>query len=263
MKIIICDLDGTLYPKKNLSNKNQLQDNIRAVRKWKDAGNEFVVATARGMHHYEELVEKLGFKPNFIGSNGAEVIYTSGEVVLKQMPIQIYIDLCRFIEDNDYNASVATGLNDEWVWNTKDKYPIKDAEIYIPSWDYIKLCDKDIINSEDKIERIQIFVPKEIRDELKDEILKLGYPVSITCSDDDLVDIGPLNCSKGISIEEICHKYNISKKDIIAMGDSHNDISMFKLADRSYCIDHAEEEVKRNANYIVSSVAEAIDKELS
>ncbi len=261
MKMIVCDLDGTLYPRKDVLNKNQLADNLTAVRKWVEKGNVFVAATARGIHHYEELSDKLGFKPDFIGSNGAEVVYTSGEMTLKQIPIQVYIDLCHFIEENEFDASVATGLNNEWIWNTKDKYPIAGAKTYIPSWDYIRLCDPDKLDPKDKTERIQIFVPPSLRDALRDAIIDREYLVSVTCSDDDLIDIGPINCSKGISIQEMARKYDVDKEDIIVIGDSHNDISMFELAGRSYCIDHAEEKVKRCADYVVSSVEEAIMKE--
>ncbi len=104
MKVLISDLDGTLYPKKSIDNEKQFNNNIVAVKKWIKQGNKFAVATARGSHHYEVIIEQLGFKPNFIGSNGAEVIYESGEVIIKQIPMQIFIDLCEYIKKE-------TGIN--------------------------------------------------------------------------------------------------------------------------------------------------------
>lgn len=263
MKVLISDLDGTLYPKKSIDNEKQFNNNIVAVKKWIKQGNKFAVATARGSHHYEVIIEQLGFKPNFIGSNGAEVIYESGEVIIKQIPMQIFIDLCEYIKKEKINASVATGFNDEWIWSSKDCYPIKDAKTYLPTWDYIKVVELEELNPLDKIERIQIFVPSNERDELRKRIDLMKYDVTVTTSDKDMIDIGPKNSSKAISILEMCEKYGIEKKDLIAIGDSENDIPMFEVSEISYCIDHADKIVKDAATRIVKSVEEAIEIELS
>lgn len=262
MKVLISDLDGTLYPRKIDENSKQLQNNIAAIKKWINYGNIFVVATARGKHHYDTITKQLGFKPNFIGSNGAEVIYESGEEKIKQIPMKIYIDLCKFITLERINASVATGFNDEWIWSSKDCYPIKDATTYLPSWDYIKVISFEDLNPLDKIERIQIFITPKERDVLKDRIKSLNFDIEVTVSDDDLIDIGPKNSSKAISILEMCEKYKLSQSDLISIGDSENDISMFKISGISYCIDHSDKIVKDAATKIVKSVEEAINIEL-
>ncbi len=263
MKVLISDLDGTLYPKKSVTNPNQLEDNIKAVKEWIAQGNLFVVATARGAHHYPVITEKLGFQPNFIGSNGAVLIYESGEIIRKTLPMKVFIDLCEYVKNEQINAGVATGLHDEWIWPSKDCYPIKDAQTYLPSWDDIKIVDPQALDPDEQTDRIQIYVPANNRDWLKEKIIAMGYPITVTTSDDDLVDIGPANSSKGITILEICEKFQIDQDDLIVAGDSENDVPMFALAKRSYCIDHAEDTVKAQADRIVSSLAEAIATELN
>lgn len=262
MKVIISDLDGTLYPKKSTKNVEQFKNNIAAVRRWIDMGNVFVVATARGKHHYDVVADQLGFKPNFIGSNGAEVIYESGEVSNKYLPMQTFIDLCRFIKENGINASVATGLNDEWIWSSKNCYPIRGAKVFLPSWNYIKVVNFEELNPLDKIVRIQIFISPKERDILKKQIEMMNLDVTMTTSDDDLIDIGPKNSSKAISILELCDKYKIDKCSLISIGDSENDIPMFEISEISYCIDHASQSVKEAATTVVKTVEEAINIEL-
>lgn len=262
MKLFISDLDGTLYPKKECTDPMQLQKNIAAVRKWVEAGNKFAVATARGLHHVPALTETLGFNVNFIGGNGACVMLESQQTIIKQFPCRIFIDLCRFVKENGINASVAVGLNDHWLWSSTDCYP-KGNESYASIWDSVEIANLDEIDPEQGIERVQIFTPAENRDKLKAMILERNYEVTITTSDIDLIDIGPLNCSKGISITEMCERHGIDPEEIIVIGDSENDIPMFEMTKHSYCIDLADSNVLRSAEKIVSSVEEAINLELA
>lgn len=263
MKLLISDLDGTLYPKSDFENKDQFENNVKAIQKWVNVGNKFAVATARGIHHHQVLSEKLGFYPDFIGANGAQVAYSSGKIINKTMSVDIFMDLCRFIKQEKINASIATGIEDEWVWSSSDCYPMVDSEIYQKLLKDIKIVDLDKIYSEKTCVRIQVFTPPEQRDELKDKIISRNYPSIITTSDVDLIDLGPLNSSKGISIMELCQEYGVKSEDIIVIGDSENDVAMFEITKHSYCISHAAADVLEKANTVVKSVEEVIELELN
>ena len=74
------------------------------------------------------------------------------------------------------------------------------------------------LNPQDGTEKAQIFVPVQERDTLKEKDTTLNFTVTVTISDGDVIDVGPSQCSKGISILEICDKYHINRQDIIAIG---------------------------------------------
>ena len=59
--------------------------------------------------------------------------------------------------------------------------------------------------------------------------------------------------SKGIALEKICEYYKIDKKEVIAIGDGENDISMIKYAGLGVAMDNADEIVKQNADFITLS----------
>lgn len=262
MKLLISDLDGTFYPRKETKNPNQLQDNYKAVKKWVDSGNKFAVATARGVHHYSDLTKALGFDINFIGTNGAAVLLENKEKIVKQLPCQVFIDVCRFVKENKLDASVTTGLNNQWIWSRNDGYP-RGVKAYDTIWDSIFIANLDEINPEAGIERIQIFTPPENRNRLKELLISKNFPANVTTSDKDMIDMGPLHCSKGISILELCERFQLTPEDIIVVGDSENDIAMFDITKHSYCIDLAEEHVIKSASKTVTSVAEVIELELA
>lgn len=262
MKILVSDLDGTLYPHKDYVDKHQLKKNIAAIKRWIDRGNKLAVATARGFYHYEILKDILGFDVNFIGSNGASLRYEDGSEIVKSMPNSIYIDLCRFVKENNINATVATGINDEWVWSSIDCYP-KDHPSYTKYLDTVTIADLDIIDPNSSNDRIQVFSPPDNINQLRELIGSQNYQTTITSSDIDMLDLVPLDCSKGISIMEMSKKFNVNIDDIIVVGDSENDIPMFNVTKNSYCISHAKDFVRNSASAVVSSVEELINIELN
>lgn len=262
MKLLISDLDGTLYPIKSVNQTKQLQNNLEAVKKWVSLGNKFAVATARGIWHNHEITKMLGFKVNYIGCNGASVVLENNEQIIKQFPCKVFIDLCRFVQEKNINASVVTGINDEWVWSSKACYPIRNATEIQPNWDSIKVADLIQLDPTLGIERIQILVLPKERDDLKRQLEELNLQVIITTSDIDMIDIGPLNSSKGISILELCQRYHIKHEDLIVVGDSANDVPMFEITENSYCIVHADDHVFEKAKFQVKTVQEVIEKEL-
>lgn len=262
MKILISDLDGTLYPKKT-AKEGQLERNVEAVKRWVEAGHKFVAASARGLHHYDQLKKNVGVNIDFIGSNGASVKLGSGEEILKRMPIQTYIDIINFIDDNDIDSEAACGYKDTWAWSSKSKYPLTNPNSpYVKMMSDMTLFDRDNVDYSEEIDRIQAWVTPSQIDSVRKQIEDLNLDVEVTTSDVDMIDIGPKNSNKGISIMELADRYNISKEDIIVVGDSENDVSMFEVASRSYCIDHADQKVKDAATQVVASVEEVIDKEI-
>lgn len=113
------------------------------------------MATARGLHHYPAIREALGFDVHFIGGNGAAVRLVNGETIIKQLPCSVYIDLCRFVRDQDLNVSVTTGYHNQWIWSHNDRYP-RGVAAYDGIWDSIEIANLEEMNPEDGVERIQI-----------------------------------------------------------------------------------------------------------
>lgn len=257
MKLLITDLDGTFYPKNDNETKDQLHENVAAAKKWVAAGNIFAVATARGVGHYDTICDTVGFKINFLGGNGAENIFEDGTIQLKSFPISIFFKVCNFIKRMNIDSSASTIYNRHWYWSSKDHYPIYNSDK--PRWQHVEILEPYSIDENLPIERIAVFVKKESLVFLTEELKKeFGSFVHITSSDEDTIDIGSLNSSKGLAVIELAKRYNISKEDIIVIGDSENDLTMFEEAHVSYCMSHADKHVIEKATYTVDSFSQAV-----
>ena len=76
---------------------------------------------------------------------------------------------------------------------------------------------------------------------------------SIKHSKNYYCDINSKNISKGKAVEEVCKYLNISKDEVMAIGDGENDVSMFKIAKYSVAMKNALEYVKKEAKVIADS----------
>ena len=255
MKLLISDLDGTLYPK---TTDQALQRNIEAVREFIDHGNLFAAATARGKWHFPELVQLIDRPLDYIGSNGAEIICHDGITRFSTLDNAIFLTLVDYLDQHHIDATVATGRNDQWVWSWKNRYPITDPSVYTAGFDDAIVMNRDDFEQGSDLLRIQIFVRPEQKDELMTQIKQLDLGATITSSDVNLIDLGPLNCSKAHAIDFLRKKYGLKREDIYVVGDSDNDLPMFETTSNMYCMTNGTDRLKQAANHIVDSVADLL-----
>ena len=103
---------------------------------------------------------------------------------------------------------------------------------------------------------------KEVQKELDGLIGHILTPTASGHGDIDLILPG-VNKAHGLTILQ--EKWGISSDEILAFGDSGNDIEMLAHAYYSYAMENGSEEVKKTARFIAPSnnengVLEIIDK---
>ncbi len=90
--------------------------------------------------------------------------------------------------------------------------------------------------------------------------------ISVELSDSQYAyHINSPGINKGTGFAKIMDKLSISRDDVIAIGDSATDIPLFKMAKTSIALGNASDQVKSEANMVVSAnagdgVLEALDK---
>ena len=71
-----------------------------------------------------------------------------------------------------------------------------------------------------------------------------------------VVECVPHGFSKGTGIEKVCEMLKMDVKDTIAIGDSVNDLGMFRTAGLSIVLGGAPEEVRKEADFVTDSLWE-------
>ena len=67
-------------------------------------------------------------------------------------------------------------------------------------------------------------------------------------------EIGSYHITKATGMDRVLEYFHASAKDTIAIGDGHNDLSMFQKANYSVAMGNACDEVKEKADAITSSL---------
>ena len=69
-----------------------------------------------------------------------------------------------------------------------------------------------------------------------------------------LIEVASLGTNKANGLKRLIEAKKWSAKDVIVVGDSGNDIPMFKAFSNSYCMSHAHPEVKKHAKHFIDRV---------
>lgn len=267
-KLLATDLDGTLFYPKQIK-RCIPKKNVKFLRDWIDAGNELVLVTSRS-HQFTTRLEKEIDRPcNFINCTSSQIIH-NGEMIrseyMDKEGLKAAIDFLQehvkpiayLMTTKDYPMIIRNnGHASKFILYLYKLYWIfqfKYREQYIMDND---LFDKEIEKGE--VYKVMVFygfkkTNKKFSKELN-KLLRDKYP-SLESSWTAIVnEITPLNCTKGQGLEYYCELTNTKKEDVIVIGDSGNDITMFnKFHENSYCMSHAYPSVKKYAKHVVSRV---------
>ncbi|ERI91785.1 Cof-like hydrolase [Clostridiales bacterium oral taxon 876 str. F0540] len=268
-KLICIDLDGTLLDDEcQISEKNK-----QALKAAVDRGIRIAFTTGRLFTSARLHASKAGIKVSIIGSNGAYIREIDGEEAIFQCPLdrQGVDKVCDVIEK--YNLDIN--------FNTFDRV-ITDYEL--PPTNNHVLANKTV--SEEL--KIKFGVHKNLReiyDIYKEGLFKVLMfskngtetikkarleleefgGLEIASSKADNIEVMAKGMTKGRGIKTLAEILGINEEEIMCIGDSENDISMFNASGLKIAMGNATEELKAMADYVTetninSGVGKAIEK---
>ena len=77
--------------------------------------------------------------------------------------------------------------------------------------------------------------------------------LAISSSFIDNIEITDINAQKGIILEQVAVKMGIDREEVMILGDSFNDYSMFEIFEETVAMENAIPEVKAIAKYITDT----------
>ena len=268
IKLIALDLDGT-----TINNDRVISEtNRQAMKEAADMGVRIVIATGRPLIALPKDVFEIEAIRYALTSNGAAITdirenSTFYKNCLSPVAVRASVELLRnydyvleaiargeaFLDGTYYDEVVRTGFSyrdAQYILNTRK--PVDDV------------CNFMLENIED-IENINInFEDISKKPAMYEELIKLPE-TTITSSFDHNLEIVGETTSKAEALKEMGKLMGIEKDEMMAIGDSPNDIAMLKEAGIAVAVGNAKDEVKAMADYIAPTnhedgVADAIEK---
>lgn len=268
IKLIALDLDGT-----TINNDGVISEgNRRALQKAADKGVNIVIATGRPFCALPEDVFEIDAIRYVLTSNGASITdirenKTFYENCLSPLATEKAVELLRkhdyiiecfvngvaYIDGPYYYEVEKTGMSFRdvnYILNTRN--PVDDIYGFM-------------LENKGHIENINVnFEDMSEKPAMREKMLLLPE-TTITSSFPHNLEIGGATTSKAEALMQMGKLLDVKPEEMMAMGDSPNDIAMLSVCGLPIAVGNAMDEVKAVAKYIAPTnhedgVAAAVEK---
>ena len=272
-KVLVTDLDGTLfYPKRKL--RLIPKKSIKFLQDFIDKGNKLVIASGRNFEFSKKVMNKIKRKVDFFGCNSALMFDEDKLVYEKHFENDKLIEYLNMIIDKFAPSSLAvmTDKNNLVVCPLKFKVL---TNMFYPFWSLSQGVYKEpyiLVNKEkfynilksDKIFKVMIFFGltklAESKATIVSSYLRKNEKFCEASSSSISIELTPLGVNKGEGIDIYVKNHNLDKDQIYVIGDSGNDVPMFKkYYEHSFCMSHANAGVQKNAKNIIKRFSDLKD----
>ncbi|MBR5931348.1 MAG: Cof-type HAD-IIB family hydrolase [Lachnospiraceae bacterium] len=256
VKLLALDLDGTvLTDEKHITKRMD-----RSIRDALDAGLEVVLVTGRPLSGIPDELLAITQIRYAISSNGAVTTdrlsgqrlrgaYLDDQAAKEIARIPMERNLIHSVFIGDIGYCEQCYFKDQWnlYMGTKHEPYIRKSRKGTDSID-------DLIDQSDVgVENIWFMThSREERDEL-DRMIHNRWEVQTVLTAITDVEIGSTKADKGLALDDLSGKLEISREHILAIGDNENDLGMLRAAGITVAMGNATESVKQIADIITDS----------
>ena len=252
-KMIVLDLDDTLLN----SNHEISQGNLEALQKADKIGIKIILCSGRptaGIRKYYYQIFQDPVNQHLISFNGASIseVKSGREIFKKGLPADIAKEIVITARKHNIIAQTYDG----------DKFYVEKAN------ERAEMYQKSTVLEYDAVGRLEDFItvdPHKILYNSPHENLEKVYPdlkqrskgrYHVVYSKPFYLEFINAEVNKGSAILHLCNLLNINREEVIAAGDSYNDIEMIQTAGLGIAVKNAKEEVKTAADFVTTAVAE-------
>jgi Cof subfamily protein (haloacid dehalogenase superfamily) len=233
-KAVILDLDGTAIP--NRRDGIPSERVINAVKKAIEKKVKITAATGRGIKLAKEIIDKLGITSPCIVNGGTRIIDPVTEKVLweKSLDKSQVEKIMEVALEYQYPVFFSEDME-----GTLPKYKISKSDeriIYIEP-----VTKEDTVVILEKLSKIPDITAHKVISWTPDH-----YDIHITHKE----------ATKRHSLEVLLEILGVHKSELVAIGDSNNDLPLFDLAGYKVAMDNGSEDLKAQADLIAPSVSE-------
>lgn len=269
IRIIASDMDGTL-----LNDKHDIdKETVEAIRKAEEAGIIFAISTGREYDSVKGILDKHDIKAQCVLSNGAEYRDEEGNILdVININEEAAKQIINLLNENKLSARIFTNRGvfttstreealQEVVFRTmtfnkgiteEEARSIAETQGFFTCLKYIDSIEKFFDDGIEVRKFVAFHKDIELIDKMKKVISRIPG-LAISSSFRDNIEITDINAQKGIILEKVAKKMSIDPKDVMILGDSFNDYSMFEIFEESVAMKNAIPEVKAIAKYITDS----------
>lgn len=223
-KLLALDMDGTVLNSSHEITERTCEWIHRAIR----SGVAVMFATGREVQSIEPYVKQLGLQSPLVSVNGSEVWNAPGHLKARHTLVEEWVKELH-----------AVAVNKEcryWAYTVNEVYTTQNWPMQIerpPGDPWLKFgihCDD----------------PECLLD-IHRMLDATGW-FELTNSSPHNIEVNPKGINKASGLREVCQLLGIRMEEVVACGDSLNDLEMIRAAGLGIAMGNAQDAVKRAAD---------------
>ncbi len=267
-KLVAIDCDNTL-----IKHDGEMHpDNIKAINMILEKGIKVVIATGRNDILVKDYMDEVGFKEEIvIGCNGASIrdLKDNSIIQLNYIPkdtMKKIIDIClkNHIKAKMFTLTESYSTSEDNMGDELKEILTYTKQLSL-SLEY--KFEKDIESLIDKKEFLKVVILEDDREKLLNiqNQFKALEDINAVISARNCLDIMKKGVSKGNALKDYSNMLGIKQEEIVAIGDSENDLEMLNFASFSVAMGNADDFIKQACDMVTlkndeGGVAYAINK---
>lgn len=244
-KLVVIDLDNTLLnSSQKISEKNK-----ETIKKVQQKGVEVMIATGRMFVSAYPYLKELGLEKEVIVYNGSMVKNIKENKIIYHNPIkkEYAKEIIKDIKSQDLHLNLYQ--NDKLYVDKDNEYKKRYEEI-----SGINAIKVDNLDQFDYDAPTKLLIIEDDRDKHQyyHKYLRETYNdiIDVTESKEYFIEIGAKGVNKGNTLQKIIQDKDIRQDEIIAIGDSYNDLEMLSFAQIGVAMENAAQKIKDMADVI-------------
>lgn len=249
-KMIVLDMDDTLLR----DDYTMSERTIKALMSAQEAGVKVVLASGRPTFAMLDIAAQLKldeYGSYILSFNGAKIINakTKEEVFSSTLSPETVHRLYDISKRE--NVGIHTYIGDSIVTETANPFSDIEAEITGLPLHVVDSFKETITQPVVKVlmlerEEVLVHTEKKLQKELSGEL-------SVMRSKPYFLEFTESGVTKGSSIEQLIKQFDIKQEEVIAVGDSYNDLSMIQFAGLGIAMGNAPDDMREAADYVADT----------
>ncbi|WP_042347864.1 Cof-type HAD-IIB family hydrolase [Bacillus massiliigorillae] len=261
-KMIVLDLDDTLLRDDQTISPRTKQ----ALMDAQEIGVKVVLASGRptyGMKHIAEELSLSKYGSYILSFNGGKIIncQTTEEIFSSTLSCENVHNLYEISRRED--VFIHTYVGDEII--TEDENPFTTIESELTGLPITLVEQFKEAVYEPVVKALMVDEPEKLKvveTKLQEE---LSHKFSVMRSKPYFLEFTEQGVTKGTSLNHLIQVCGIKREEVIAIGDSYNDLAMIEFAGLGVAMGNAPDDIKAVANYVTDSnmndgVAKVVDE---
>jgi Cof subfamily protein (haloacid dehalogenase superfamily) len=243
-RLIVLDLDGTL-----LNEHSKISPRTReALERAHAAGVAVAVATGRSYSLTRYFCGDLPLSGPQISYNGAIIVdpLTEQPIFLQAVPAVMVDPVITFLQERD----IFTCYYTEDTIYVLDHSPMEVALVPPDLPQPVRVPDFGRLSHLPCIKLVAVGEQARITDLRSPAEIAFGDHLYVTRTSPVLLEFLHPAVSKGAALQQVIDSLGLSRDQVIAFGDSHNDIGMLRIAGTGVAMGNADAEIRAVADVI-------------